>query len=129
MVFSMTILAVTWLVPIAPAAPSGNVQDVDIMIQQINTTSEIDIVVVGKKTSQILGYACSNTLKSGEFTDLPITATLDKSGAGNLAVGDKTYVKQPRENCFFFELEVIHSGIKGFALTYFNRELRTRKHQ
>jgi hypothetical protein len=92
MVFSMTILAVAWLVPIALAAPSGNVQNVDIMIQQINATSEIDIAVVSKKTSQVLGYACSNTLKSGSFADLPITATLDKSGAGSLTVGDKTYV-------------------------------------
>jgi hypothetical protein len=91
MMFSMTTLAVAWLVPIAIAAPSGNVHNVQVMIQQINATSEIDIAVVSKKTSQVLGYACSNTLNSGAFADLPITATLDRNGAGSLSVGDKTY--------------------------------------
>ncbi|KAJ5601794.1 hypothetical protein N7510_011328 [Penicillium lagena] len=92
MMFSMTTLAVAWLLPIAIAAPSGNVQNVDIIIQQIDATSELDIAVVSKKTSQVLGYACSNTLNSGAFSDLPITATLDRNGAGSLAVGDKTYM-------------------------------------
>lgn len=96
MKFLMAISAVVGFVPLALAAPSGthaqkNIQKVNVVIQQIKATSEMDITVLSEDTSQVLGYACSNTLKSGALSGLPIAATVDENGAGTLAVGSKNY--------------------------------------
>ncbi|EEA19900.1 conserved hypothetical protein [Talaromyces marneffei ATCC 18224] len=85
------------LVPVALTAPSrlhlrsGDTQEVNVMIQQVKSTSETDIAVVSKDTSDILGYSCSSTLNSGAFANLPITADIDENGAGTLTVGSITY--------------------------------------
>jgi hypothetical protein len=52
-------------------------QEVKLAIQQIKSTSESDIAVTDPKTSQLLGHACSTTLNSGAFANLPISADLD----------------------------------------------------
>jgi hypothetical protein len=92
--FLMVIPAVAWLVSIALAVPHDKqkVQNVNVMIQQIKATSEMDITVVGQDSSQVLGYACSNMLNSGAFAEKPITATLDQNCAGTLAVGNQMYI-------------------------------------
>lgn len=77
------------------AAPSvQKLQDgreVKLAIQQIKSTSESDIAVTDLKTSQLLGHACSTTLNSGAFANLPISADLDHMGAGKITLGSKTY--------------------------------------
>ncbi|PCG96925.1 Hypothetical protein PENO1_065820 [Penicillium occitanis (nom. inval.)] len=89
--------AMAGLVSVALTAPSrlhlrsGNTQEVNVMIQQIKSTSETDIAVVSQDTSEIIGYSCSSTLNSGAFADLPITADIDENGAGTLTVGSTTY--------------------------------------
>ncbi|KAJ5612751.1 hypothetical protein N7510_005945 [Penicillium lagena] len=92
--FLMAIPAIVGLVPIALAVPHDKqkAQKVDVMIQQIKATSEMDITVVSQESSQVLGHACSNILNSGAFAEKPITATLDKNGAGTLAVGNQMYI-------------------------------------
>ncbi|KAJ5825876.1 hypothetical protein N7474_003014 [Penicillium riverlandense] len=86
--------AVPWLASIALAVPHDKqkAQNVDVMVQQIKATSEMDITVVSQDSSQVLGYACSNILNSGVFAEKPITATLDENGAGTLAVGNQMYI-------------------------------------
>ncbi|KZF19049.1 hypothetical protein L228DRAFT_271675 [Xylona heveae TC161] len=83
------------LLPAALAAPSLHVrqdtQDVNVVVQYIKATSEQDIAVTNKDFSQVLGYSCSNTLDSGAFADVPISADLDFNGAGNLTIGSETY--------------------------------------
>lgn len=88
----MTIHALAGLVPIALASPSDshnkqNVQKFNVVMQQMKATSEMGIALLNQGTSKVLGYACSNILLSGAFADLPIATTLDKNGAGTLAVG------------------------------------------
>lgn len=89
--------ALAGLVPSALTAPSrlhlrsDDAQEVNVMIQQVKSTSETDIAVVSQNTSEILGYSCSSTLNSGAFADLPITAYIDENGAGTLTVGSTTY--------------------------------------
>lgn len=89
--------AMAGLVPVALTAPSrlhlrsDDTQEVNVMIQQVKSTSETDIAVVSQDTSKILGYSCSSTLSSGAFADLPITADIDENGAGTLTVGSTTY--------------------------------------
>lgn len=53
---------------------------------------ETDIAVTDKETSQVLGYACSNTLNLGAFANFPISADLDQNGAGKITVGPNTYL-------------------------------------
>ncbi|KIM99297.1 hypothetical protein OIDMADRAFT_166920 [Oidiodendron maius Zn] len=84
-VFVTTVLAV----PSVQKLQDG--QEVKLTIQQIKLTSESDIAVTDPKTSQLLGHACSTTLNSGAFADLPISADLDHMGAGKITLGSKTY--------------------------------------
>ncbi|KAJ5621149.1 hypothetical protein N7510_005133 [Penicillium lagena] len=84
---------VAGLVSLALAVPhaSTNAQKINVMIQQVKASSEMDIAVVSQETSQVLGYSCSNTLDSGVFADLPIMANVDEDGARTLAIGSKTF--------------------------------------
>lgn len=92
--FLMLITAGAGLVSIALAVPHDKqkTQEVDVMIQQIKATSEMDITVLSQESSKILGYACSNILNSGAFAEKPIKADLDENGAGTLAVGNHMYI-------------------------------------
>jgi hypothetical protein len=88
------------LMTVVLAAPSlharQDVKEVNVIVQQIKSTSERDIAVIDKETSQVLGHACSNTLSSGAFANFPISADLDQNGAGSIIVGTNTY--QVHEN-------------------------------
>lgn len=87
---------VVGLFPFTFAAPSrlnvrDGTQEVHVMIQQVLSTGETDIAVVSLGSSEIFGYSCSNELKSGAFSNLPIAAKVDEKGAGTITVGSTTY--------------------------------------
>ncbi|PWY75429.1 hypothetical protein BO70DRAFT_253382, partial [Aspergillus heteromorphus CBS 117.55] len=68
-----------------------NTQPINIIIQQLKSASETSLAAVKPSTSEILDFSCTHTLNSGIFASLPITATVDANGAGNLTIGSTTY--------------------------------------
>lgn len=91
-----SLITISAVAGLALAAPSriltrDDTQQLNVMIQQVKSTSETDIAVVKSDTSEILGYSCSSTLNTGAFADLPITADVDENGSGTLTVGSKKY--------------------------------------
>ncbi|KAE9374265.1 hypothetical protein N431DRAFT_533059 [Stipitochalara longipes BDJ] len=87
--------AIAALASVVLAAPSLYIRDdpkeINIVVQVLKETSETDIAVIDKATSEIVGYACSSTLKSGSFASFPISANIDPTGAGTLTIGSITY--------------------------------------
>ncbi|RYP57212.1 hypothetical protein DL770_010717 [Monosporascus sp. CRB-9-2] len=77
--------------PTGLAAPSLHTKQVIIRVQVDKNTSDIDLAVLDKETFQVLAKSCSNTLKSGAFATLPISAELDNTGAGTLSIGSVKY--------------------------------------
>jgi hypothetical protein len=92
--FSLAIIAtIASFAPVALSAPAANArQDVSINIQYIKATSETDISVTDKTTSEALGYACSSKLSTGAFADFSVSADINENGAGNLTIGPDTYI-------------------------------------
>ncbi|OBT51394.1 hypothetical protein VE04_10278, partial [Pseudogymnoascus sp. 24MN13] len=92
MKFFAAITALAASMPAVLAAPSSqDVNEVDIVIQRLKTTSETDIAVVDKESSEILGYACSSKIDSGAFANFPVSADIDEYGSGTITLGSTTY--------------------------------------
>lgn len=88
----MSIAALAASIPAALAAPTGqDLKEVDIVIQRLKGTAEIDVAVVDKESSEVLGYACSEKLDSGVFAKFPVSADINEYGAGTITLGSTTY--------------------------------------
>ena len=85
------VLLATHVLASSSARPRQDTKQLQITVQQVKTSSESDIVVTDKETSQVLGHTCSDTLNSGAFANFPIIADIDQNGVGNITVGTKTY--------------------------------------
>ncbi|RYP43800.1 hypothetical protein DL768_009661 [Monosporascus sp. mg162] len=83
--------AAVYSLPTGLAAPSLHTKQVTIRVQVDKTTSDTDLTVIDKETSQVLAKSCSNTLNSGVFAMLPISVELDDTGAGRLRIGSAKY--------------------------------------
>jgi hypothetical protein len=91
-IFSIAVLLPITLADSLSIQSRKNIRSVDILTKKMKGTSEQDITVVNQGTcSQVLGYACSNTMNSGSFVDLPITACVNENGAGTITAGSQAY--------------------------------------
>ncbi|RDW63648.1 hypothetical protein BP6252_11193 [Coleophoma cylindrospora] len=96
MIYLAKVLLLASFAPEILAAPPANTRqatkEVNVILQLSSITLAADLTVTDRETSEILGHSCSTTLRSGAFTNFPISAAVDKSGAGNITIGPKTYV-------------------------------------
>ncbi|EQB57401.1 hypothetical protein CGLO_02476 [Colletotrichum gloeosporioides Cg-14] len=93
-------MATVSLISSSLAAPTISVRDgaelqqVQVVYQECDSAISVEV----RSGGTVVAEACSNTLDTGSFAELPIRFDVNKKGAGNVTVGSTTYkVHQDKE--------------------------------
>ncbi|KAK7943714.1 uncharacterized protein PG986_012827 [Apiospora aurea] len=78
--------------PLLEVEQAASNEEHQVTLQLIKDTNEVSISAWNNERSALVGHSCSKVLATGAFQSHPISFEVDLNGAGNVTIGDRSYL-------------------------------------